>query len=60
MRDFFYDDALWCVVKDDGKFAGIPCLTYEEALELSNQHENSAIFKMNLEFINSKGYNELK
>lgn len=39
MRDFDWNDNLWCVVKDNGTYAGVPCLSYEEARELSNQHE---------------------
>lgn len=44
MRDFSWTDAIWAVIKDDGSFAGRPCLSYEEARELSNQHEKSHIF----------------
>lgn len=46
MRDFEWTQALWCVVKADGHFAGIPCVSAEEAYELSVQHEGSAIYKM--------------
>ena len=46
MRDFDWFDDLWCVVKDDGKFAGSPCITWGEARELQNQHEGSQIFYM--------------
>lgn len=46
MRDFDFNDNLWCVVKADGSFAGIPCTSYEEAQELAFQHEGSAIFSM--------------
>lgn len=46
MRDFSWNQCLWCVVKDDGRFAGIPCVSWEEARELANQHEGSCIFKM--------------
>lgn len=49
MRDFEWDNDLWCVVKDDGTFAGIPCVSYEEARELANQHEGSKIFKLVLD-----------
>ena len=31
MRDFEWTDALWFVVKDDGTYAGRPCLSWEEA-----------------------------
>lgn len=48
MRDFEWTDELYCVVKDDGKFAGCPCLSLEEAIELSAQHEGSKIFEMTL------------
>lgn len=50
MRDFDCFDELWCVVKEDGTFAGVPCRTSEEAYELSCQHEGSAIFKMNYDW----------
>ena len=46
MRDFAWTDTLYCVIKDDGAFAGVPCLSYEEARELSNQHEGSMIYEM--------------
>ena len=49
MRDFDWDDELYCVVKEDGTFAGIPCLTIEEAVELTAQHEGSKVFKMKLD-----------
>lgn len=46
MRDFDWVQDLWCVVKNDGHFAGIPCTSWEEACQLANQHEGSHIFKM--------------
>ncbi len=46
MRDFDTADTLYAVVKKDGTFAGIPCLSYEEARELSCQHEDSWIYCM--------------
>jgi len=46
MRDFDWFDELWCVVKDDGSFAGCPCITWCEARELQAQHEGSQIFYM--------------
>lgn len=49
MRDFGILDNLWCVVKEDGTFAGIPCRTIEEARELAAQHENSMIFTMHFD-----------
>lgn len=48
MRDFEWNDTLWAVVKDDGRFAGVPCRSVEEARELSAQHENSVIMEMQL------------
>ena len=48
MRDFNWTDELYCVVKEDGTFAGIPCRTVEEAYELATQHDHSAIFEMTL------------
>lgn len=46
MRDFEWDCDLWCVVKDDGNFAGIPCLCYDEARELASQHDGAQIFRI--------------
>lgn len=46
MRDFGWYDELWCVIKDDGSFAGVPCLSYEEARDLSAHHEGSEIFRL--------------
>jgi hypothetical protein len=46
MRDFSWSDTLYGVVKADGTYAGVPCLSWEEAVELSNQHEGSKIFVM--------------
>lgn len=48
-RDFDWNQKLWCVVKDDGRFAGSPCLTPGEARELSYQHDGSKIYKMELD-----------
>jgi len=45
MRDFDWSATLWVVIKDDGTFAGVPCLTEDEARELAYQHEGSRIFK---------------
>lgn len=49
MRDFDWLDELYCVVKEDGTFAGTPCRSIEEAIELSGQHEGSMIFEMKLD-----------
>ncbi len=46
MRDFDWFDELFAVVKEDGTFAGVPCVTLDEAIELHNQHEGSKIFLM--------------
>ena len=51
MKDFEWTDTLWAVVKTDGKFAGCPCLTHEEAFDLSAQHEGSHIFCMDSKFV---------
>lgn len=58
MRDFNWDDELYCVVKNDGTFAGCPCTSWEEARELQNQHEKSKIFEMKFEvcYANLKDY----
>jgi hypothetical protein len=44
MRDFGWHEELWAVVKETGTFAGVPCTSYEEARDLSAQHEGSQIF----------------
>ena len=46
MRDFDWTDALYAVVKDDGSFAGIPCLSLDEAKELASNHEGSQIYRL--------------
>lgn len=46
MRDFDWCNGLWCVVKEDGNFAGAPCLSYAEARDLAAQHEDSQIFQL--------------
>lgn len=56
MRDWNPWEELWCVVKDDGRFAGVPCLSYEEAEQLSFQHEGSMIFKMTYDLIDPFGF----
>lgn len=48
-RDFDWLDKLYAVVKNDGTFAGIPCMNFEEARELSAQHEGSHIYIMALD-----------
>lgn len=49
MRDFEWNDHLWCVVKDDGTFAGKPCLAWEEAREIQAQHEGAHIYELILD-----------
>ena len=46
MRDFDWTDVLFAVVKDDGSFAGVPCLSLDEAKELANNHEDSHIYRL--------------
>lgn len=46
MRDFDWTDELFAVVKDDGSFAGIPCLSLDEAKELANNHEGSRVYRL--------------
>ena len=46
MRDFDWFDELYCVVKNDGTFAGVHCRTLEEARELASQHDGSQIYLM--------------
>lgn len=40
------DTLNYIVIKKDGAVAGVPCSTYEEARELSNNHEGSKIFEI--------------
>lgn len=49
MRDFDWKHPLWAVIKDDGTFAGVPCLSYEEARDLASGHPGSRIFAMGLD-----------
>ena len=58
MRDFDWFDELYCVVKEDGTFAGVPCRSIEEAIELSDQHEGSKIFDMRLDNESLWDYND--
>ena len=60
MRDFDWFDELFAVVKEDGTFAGVPCVTLDEAIELHNQHEGSKIFLMKYDNYNfEEEYNDL-
>lgn len=49
VRDFEWGQELWAVVKDNGDFAGNPCLSWEEAREISANHEGSKIYEMSLD-----------
>lgn len=46
MRDFGWYDELWCVVIENGNFAGTPCLSYGEARDLAAQHDGAQIFRL--------------
>lgn len=46
MRDFDWTDVLFAVVKDDGSFAGVPCLSLGEAKELASNHKGSQIYRL--------------
>lgn len=39
----------FCVINANGTYAGIPCVTYEEARELAAQREGRRIFEIWLE-----------
>ena len=39
-------DMIWIVINPDGTYAGIPCLTWEEARELASQKEGRRIFNL--------------
>lgn len=45
-RDFEWSQPLYAVVKDTGEFAGIPCLSEDEARKLAANHEGSHIYRM--------------
>lgn len=61
MRDWnSWDNNLYCVVKDNGEFAGVPCRSWEEANELSMQHEGSMIFQMKYDLADPFGFRFLK
>jgi len=47
-EDYSDGNKFFAVVKEDGSFAGVPCYSFEEAVDLSNQHEGSHIFEMKL------------
>ena len=46
MRDFDFNSTLWAVVKNNGEYAGVPCMSYEEACDLAAQHEGAKIFSL--------------
>ena len=39
----------FCVINANGTYAGVPCVTYEEARELAAQQEGRRIFEIWLE-----------
>lgn len=45
-RDFEFGDTLYVVIKNDSTYAGVPCLTYEEARDLSSGHGGSHIYEI--------------
>lgn len=49
MRDFEWNQTLYAVVKEGGSFAGVPCLSFDEAQELANNHEGARIYRLTLE-----------
>ena len=47
MRDFEWTrKELYAVIKEDGTFAGVPCLNWVEAAVLAAGHEGSRIFNL--------------
>lgn len=58
MRDFDWFDELYAVVKDDGSFAGRPCISWEEARELQAQHDGSKIFELKFDNSNFEDFDE--
>lgn len=45
-RDFDWNHSLYAVVKDDGTFAGVPCLSDEEAYQLAANHDGSHVYRL--------------
>ena len=58
-KDFSLKDLLCAVIKADGTYAGAPCLSWEEAIELSNQYEGSKIFFLEYDGSQDEDDNEL-
>lgn len=54
MRDFEWGTPLWAVIKNDGNYAGCPCLSPDEAWELACQHEGAQIFSLLLSSCDSQ------
>lgn len=49
-RDFEWDqEELYAVVKNDGRYAGYPCTSHEEAVNMAANHSGSKVFKLVLE-----------
>jgi hypothetical protein len=49
-RDFEWDQSeLYAVVKNDGRYAGMPCTSYGAARDMAGQHQGAKIFKLVLE-----------
>lgn len=49
-RDFEWDQGeLYAVVKNDGRYAGYPCTSHGEAVQMSANHNGSKVFKLVLE-----------
>lgn len=45
-RNFESEQELWTIVNEDGTFAGLPFLSYEEAKNLMSVHPGSRLFKL--------------
>lgn len=37
-------EELFIVIDENGRYVGVPCLSFEEAYELAANHENASIY----------------
>lgn len=47
MEELKSRDMIWIVINPDSTYAGVPCLSWEEARELAAQKEGRRIFNVN-------------
>lgn len=46
MEELKICNMIWIVINPDGTYAGVPCLTWEEARDLAAQREGRRIFNL--------------